>query len=299
MIFQGLLLASSGFWLPISAPVDTGSQTDLQASTQLFQALVCPVQQLESCLTQLPSKAQLQLPHIARLQQEIGLRGAMAKPIDVGVIKGLILIDVDNIPQTNSILIDGKVYSLPLQQALEMTLLHELGHLVINSSNSRYLSQANLTVYQHEWLADFYLLWMLAKQGQSIGLAWQQLHRRNIGVFESVDAMSHWSSPMLVQLLECYSWQTLGEFDSFDDLIDVIYPQLQQYSQGELNEYASLLKHLFSRGIQQSLPNYMFWRRAAMGRYIKPTIDQLLGREAAELWLTEHKLLVKQKVEVN
>ncbi len=295
MIFKGLLLASSWFWLPI----EIGSQTALhhpsiplsQTQLQAPQALVCHLQQLEACLDQLPAKARQQLPYTAGLLREMGQRGAMAKPINDGNIKGLILIDTDNIPQSSSVLIEGRVYSFPLQNSLEMTLIHELGHLAIDSSNSAYLSQVKLTTYQHEWLADFYLFWSLAKQGQPIERAWQQFHRRNISVFESVDAMSHWSSPMLIQLLETYSWQTLGEFDSFDTLIDDIYPQLKQYNQDELNEYASLIQHLFSRGIQQSLPNYMFWRRTDMGHYIKPTIELLLGSDAGKLWLSDHKLL--------
>ncbi|MCG9697568.1 hypothetical protein [Shewanella sp. Isolate11] len=282
MIFQALLIATSWFWTPLTMSGDIHSQNS--------QALVCHVQTLALCLAQLPESARQQLPDIERLRQDMGQRGAMARPIQHDDIAGVILLNVDNIPKASSALLNGRVYSLALHNTLDMTLRHELGHLAITSSNSTYLTQKRLTTFQHEWLADFYLFWSLAKAGQPIELAWQQYHRRNIGIFESVDAMSHWSTPMLTQLLESYSWQALAQFEDFDALIDECYPRLKQYNQDELNEYASLIQRLFGSTMQHNLPHYMFWRRPEMGRFIKPTVEQLMGKTQAHQWLIQQRL---------
>ncbi|QYK02007.1 hypothetical protein [Shewanella psychrotolerans] len=275
MITEALLLASAWFW----APMPQG------------QALVCQSPQLTICLAQLPADARQQLPQDPNvLLQEMGHRGAMARPIRHQSITGVILLATDNIPRASSALLNGQVYSLTLQHAVQLTLLHELGHLAIASSHSIYLNNHRLSGYQHEWLADIYLLWSLAKNNQPNDLAWQQYHRRNLAVFASTSAMSHWTTPMLGQLMQIYSWQQLAEFEGFDALIDDLYPRLSQYDQDELNEFSSLIQRVFGSGVMHSLPHYMFWRRPEMGRYIRPTIETLMGKQAAESWLTQNAM---------
>ncbi|MXR69816.1 hypothetical protein GNT65_14230 [Shewanella sp. JBTF-M18] len=275
MIPETLLIASAWFW----APMPTG------------QALVCQTSHIHDCLTQLPSEARAQLPsNPEALMTQMGRRGAMVRPLADPEITGLVLMFDERLPKAYSALWNGQVYALPIEQAYEMTLLHELGHLAVSRSRSPYLQADELTPYQHEWLADFYLLWSLAREGQGESLAWQQYHRRNLEVFESVTAISHWSTPMLSQLLERYSWQTLGAFEDFDSLIDVVYPDLVQYDQETLDEFASLLQWLFGAATQAKLPQYMFWRRSEMGRFIRPTVRHMMGELAAEQWLTEQAM---------
>lgn len=275
MITEAILLASAWFW----APMPQG------------QALVCQTPQLIECLAQLPEDARQQLPQDPNvLLQDMGLRGAMARPIRHRHITGVILLASDNIPRTSSALWNGQVYSLTLQDAVRLTLLHELGHLAIASSHSFYLNNHRLSGYEHEWLADIYLLWSLAKNNQPNELAWQQYHRRNLAVFASTSAMSHWTTPMLAQLMQIYSWQQLAKFERFDALIDDLYPRLTQYDQDELNEFSSLIQRVFGSGVMHSLPHYMFWRRPQMGRYIRPTIEAVMGKQAAESWLTQNAM---------
>ncbi|WP_110455931.1 hypothetical protein [Shewanella algidipiscicola] len=274
MISEALLLASAWLWVPMSHG----------------QALVCHTPELVQCLAQLPRDARQQLPPKRELLKELGHRGAMAKPIDHPAITGVVLLNPDNIPRLSSARWSGKLYSLALDNAVQMTLWHELGHLAVTSSASALLTQYPLSGYQHEWLADTYLVWSLAQQGQGRHLAWQQYHKRNLAVFDNVIALSHWSAPMLVQLLHSYSWQELGQFEDFDHLIDEIYPTLQQYQIDELNEFASLLHYLFGQGVNHRLPHYMFWRRAQMADVIRPTLEHLMGKAQALAWLDEQTM---------
>ncbi|ABO22532.1 hypothetical protein SHLO109777_10310 [Shewanella loihica] len=275
MIPETLLIASAWFW----APMPQG------------QALVCQTSHVQECLGQLPSNARAQLPlNPQTLLSQMGRRGAMVRPLTDADITGLVLLHDERIPKAYSALWNGQVYALPIEQAYQMTLAHELGHLAVSRSSSVYLKADRLTPYQHEWLADFYLLWSLAREGQAETLAWQQYHRRNLEVFESVTAISHWSTPMLAQLLDRYSWQALGAFEHFDSLIDAIYPELVQYDQETLDEFASLLHWLFGAANQAKLPQYMFWRRAEMGAFIRPTLRQLMGEQAAENWMTQQAM---------
>lgn len=281
MIAGTLLIASAWFW----APMPQG------------QALVCHTSHIHECLAQLPPEARAQLPlNSQTLVSQMGRRGAMVRPLgDPGVtnlsVTGLVLLAEARIPKSYSALWNGQVYALPIAQAKQMTLAHELGHLAVSRSRSTYLQADKLTPYQHEWLADFYLLWSLAKAGRPQTLAWQQYHRRNLEVFENVKAISHWSTPMLSQLLTRYSWQALGAFADFDSLIDAIYPDLVQYDQETLDEFASLLHRVFGAATQAKLPHYMFWRRPEMGVIIRPTLNHLMGEQAADRWLTEQAML--------
>lgn len=267
------MLASAWFWVPMPQG----------------QALVCQTPQLSNCLAQLSPETRRQLPSDPNLLlQQMARRGAMAIPLNDPHVTGSILLSVDNIPRSLSARWNGQVYSLQLQQAVNLTLLHELGHLAVASSHSPYLTKTLLSPYQHEWLADIYLLWSLAKQDQRRDLAWQQYHRRNLAVFDSRFAMSHWTSPMLAQLMEIYDWEQLAKFEQFDLLINQLYPQLKQYDQDELDEFSSLMQRVFGTVMMHNLPHYMFWRRGEMGRYIRPTIEAVMGKPAAQVWLDKN-----------
>ncbi|GIU37092.1 hypothetical protein TUM3794_07270 [Shewanella colwelliana] len=276
VLAEALFIASGWFWAPIS---------------QTSQALVCHTPQLELCLAQLPSTVKRQLPsNRAQLRLQMGGRGAMARPVSHSSIAGVVFLSVENIPMSSSALWGGEVYALPLAASQQLTLIHELGHLATARLPVDYWGQEGLTPYQHEWLADFYLVWHLAKQGEPMALAWQQYHKRNLAVFESVQAMSHWTTPMLSQLLARYTWQQLGQFERFSALIAEVYPHLHQYKADELNEFSSLLQQLFGASKLHDLPQYMFWRRPAMAQYIRPTLERMMGQQAATAWLVEQAM---------
>ncbi len=280
MIWSALALSASLFW------TDIGSK----------QALVCEVPSLPSCLHELPSSVRRQLPaDFSEFHQMLGQRGALVMVVEDLNIAGLILTSPENIPGSLSVNVSGAIVSLPLENQPQMTLWHEMGHLQAKVLQDSGLID-ELTPYMHEWLADCYLAWRVAKEKKSLGLVWQQYHRRNIDVMQSIDTMSHWTVPVLSQLLSRYSLQKLIEFETFSDLMSDFLPRLAAEDPKSLIEFSSLLHRTFSTQVLQPLPNYMFWRKADLGRYLEPTLIKLLGERAAEFWLRERKMLLGNDV---
>lgn len=255
------------------------------------QALVCHVSVLQTCLNQLSPHVRQQLPNTqADFRHELGRRGAMVLAVDDEDISGLVLLAPSHLPESVVVDLSGNIYSFDLAQQKQMTLWHELGHLEAKRLVEQGMFKP-LSEFQHEWLADSYLIWRSAKERKSLDLAWQQYHRRNLDVIKDVSFMSHWSVPMLDQILQRYSLEELNKFDKFGDLIADLLPHLTFLNQDELNEFSSLIHRTFSPQAFMNLPNYMYWRKPALRKYFEPTLVSLLGGEGAQQWLQEQSLL--------
>lgn len=263
------------------------------------QALVCEAAQLEYCLASLPITVRKQLPsHLSSYHQAIGHRGAMVIPVSDPNISGLILLSPERIPKVSLVTLAGKVESLTLTQTDKMTLWHELGHLHVKALEELGLLK-DTSAYQHEWIADCYLTWRAAKEELSVELAWQQYHRRNMSVMKDVSFMSHWTVPVLSQLLSRYKVKDLAQFDTFEALMSDFLPHLVEKDQDTLDEFSSLIHRTFSTRASQSLPNYMYWRKPALGHYVEPTLVKLLGKKEASLWLQQQSMLANSVTETS
>ena len=258
------------------------------------KALVCELQQLTSCIAKLPQSARSQLPiKLDELNHLLGQRGAMVLPLHHARIAGLVITDFTQLPKSQTINWGVGHFSLRLEQQALLTYWHELGHLYAIDA----LSRQGLTIdseYQHEWLADLYLHWRIAKQTQSLDLAWQQYHRRNLAVMADSEFMSHWSVPVLAQAFELYSVEQLTQFASFDEFWLDISSKLRLYDSDTLNEFSSLMQRTFGAGTVQPLPGYMYWRKPALGRYLMPTLVELMGQGAAQDWLSSQQMIAEK-----
>ncbi|WP_394147355.1 hypothetical protein [Shewanella atlantica] len=275
MIWSALALSASLFW------IDIGSK----------QALVCELPSLQACLHRLPLSARHQLPDKpSGFNQLLGQRGAMVMAVEDRAIAGVIVLSPKNIPGSLSVNLSGSILSFPLEKTELMTLWHEAGHLeAIVLTDNGLIDE--LTPYSHEWLADCYLAWRAVKETGSLALIWQQYHRRNLAMMQSVTAISHWTVPVLSQLLGRYSAQQLSQFDTFNALMSEFLPLITVPDSDTLAEFSSLVHRTFSTEVSQALPDYMFWRKAELGRYLKPTLAELLGEKTAGDWLKERKML--------
>ncbi len=179
-------------------------------------ALVCERHQLEACVAQLPPSARHQLPtRLSDLHYLLGQRGAMVLPLRHDEIAGLVITDYKQLPRSQTINWGVGHFTLVLKQQAQLTYWHELGHLYAIDALSRQ-GQTITSAYQHEWLADLYLVWRIAHETDSLELAWQQYHRRNLAVMADSEFMSHWTVPILAQVLERYSVELLQQFSSFE-----------------------------------------------------------------------------------
>ncbi|WP_299804194.1 hypothetical protein [uncultured Shewanella sp.] len=258
------------------------------------QALVCELNQLSLCVATLPHSARSQLPKkLDELHHLLGQRGAMVLPLQHARIAGLVITDFTQIPQSQTINWGVGHFSLPLEQQARLTYWHELGHLYAIDVLSRQ-GQTIDSEYQHEWLADLYLHWRIAKQTQSLDLAWQQYHRRNLAVMADSEFMSHWSVPVLAQAFELYSVEQLGLFASFEQFWLNIYPKLHLHDRDTVDEFSSLMQRTFGAGTVQPLPGYMYWRKPALGRYLKPTLVEVMGLRAAQAWLSSQQMTAEE-----
>lgn len=254
------------------------------------QALVCELNQLKPCLTQLPRAARRQLPdRLERYDLLLGQRGAMVLPLQHAKIAGVVITDFKQLPKQQTINWGVGHFSLPLKQQAQLTYWHELGHLYAIDALSRQ-GQTIDSEYQHEWLADLYLHWRIAKQTQSLELAWQQYHRRNLAVMTDSEFMSHWSVPILSQAFALYSVEQLQQFASFELFWEDISPKLRLHDSDSLNEFSSLIQRTFGAGTVQPLPGYMYWRKPALGRYLEPTLVEVMGQNEARHWLSSQQM---------
>ncbi|PIW61973.1 hypothetical protein [Shewanella sp. CG12_big_fil_rev_8_21_14_0_65_47_15] len=255
------------------------------------QALICPLAELKECLKTLPASVRLQLPSTpAQFKHDMGLRSAMVMPVADSHLSGLILINERETLKVQFANIDRVTYQLDLQEQAQLTLWHELGHLE-NLALQGSLLPENLTAYQHECLADIYLIWRIAREKGSYHLAWQQYHRRNLAALTNAQYMSHWSVPMMMQMLNDYQVLQVAHYNQYRDFLADFYPTVTQIDPRTLGEYSSLMQRTFGGSVIQPLPEYLFWRKAELGNYLKPTFDLLMGREKARDWLLQNAML--------
>ncbi|MGL4895608.1 MAG: hypothetical protein ACRC47_12310 [Shewanella sp.] len=255
------------------------------------QALICPLAQLSECLLALPSAARAQLPASPQqLSETLGQRVAMVMPLMDARSSGIVITNVNAPSERPSVNIDAVTYELKLIDQPTLTLWHELGHLE-NIALQGEVLPSQLTPYQHEWLADIYLIWQIAKVHGDFRLAWQQYHRRNLGAFTYPQQLSHWSVPMMLQVLTHYEVATVAGFSRYRDFVADFYPSAVQLPPPLLAEYASLMQRTFAGGAQQALPQYLYWRKAELGGYLQPTLIELMGAAKANEWLAQHSML--------
>ncbi|MCL1051771.1 hypothetical protein L2755_19380 [Shewanella abyssi] len=253
------------------------------------KALVCELKQLEYCLSQLPLLAREQLPNTQVIQVSLGARAAIVLPLKHAKVAGVLVTDFSKLPHKRSVNWGSGHFSLSLHRQKELTYWHELGHLqAIEALNE--MNTEITTPFQHEWLADLYLIWRIAKETNSLSLAWQQYHRRNIDVMANVEFMSHWSVPVMSQVLTRYTAKELASFNSFKAFWSDVRPHIEIPNADSLAEFSSLIQRTFGAGSVQSLPGYMYWRKPALGHYLKPTLIKLMGQADATQWLAEHSM---------
>ncbi|MGL5047374.1 MAG: hypothetical protein ACRC6S_07390, partial [Shewanella sp.] len=221
---------------------------------------------------------------------DLGQRSAMVMPVQDRRIAGLVLVNEQLTPQVQLATVDRVTYQLPLLEQPQLTLWHELGHLE-NVALQGTVLPTQLSEYQHEWLADIYLVWRIARERGDLALAWQQYHRRNLEALTAPQHLSHWSSPMLMQVLNRYDAVQVARFTDYRDFLMDFYPNVTQLEPRLLGEYSSLMQRTFGASVMQPLPKYLFWRKADLGRYLQPTLVVLMGNEQAHHWLAQHSML--------
>lgn len=275
MSLIALVFAASLSWAPIADK----------------QALICPLPELGTCLALLPQQVLLQLPLTQQqFTQALGQRSAMVMPVDDSKIAGLVLVNEQQTPEVQLASIDSVTYQLPLHEQTQLTLWHELGHLENRALQGTVLP-SQLSTYQHEWLADIYLIWRIARQQGDFSLAWQQYHRRNLDALTNQAYLSHWSAPMMIQVFHRYNARQVANFTVYADFLRNFYPNAEQLDPRLLGEYSSLLQRTFGASVLQPLPRYLFWRKAALGQYLKPTLVLLMGDVEAQDWLVQNSML--------
>jgi hypothetical protein len=268
------------------------------------QALVCELSHWNECQRQLSPNSAKQLNFSAKFAaQVLGRQEAMVLPIKDAQQAGVILLApslwlaLHELPssrhnqvlkggaaQQMSINVAGEYYALKLKLQAQLTLWHELGHLE-NIALQGGLLPEQLSAYQHEWLADVYTLWRSVQETGNLDLAWQQYHRRNMALMNDIANLQHWSAPQLLSILREHSQTELVNLEQYSDYIASIYPNLTQVDEVALAEYSSLVQRTFGAGAVQALPNYMFWRQQKLALWLRPTLDELMGKQQADSWL--------------
>lgn len=251
------------------------------------QALICPLVNIDSCLKKLPPSLQGQVDLSAlNVRQSMGYKSAMVLAVNHPAIAGVIAVQAEREPKQQTGSLGLRTYSIELVNQAQLSLWHEIGHLHNIALQGKELPSI-LTDYQHEWLADVYLFWYLAQLKQ-LDLAWQQLHRRNLAVIHDSDNLSHWSAPQLQYLLQMNELKSFVKDVSYREFLIQIYPQLPNYSARDITEFSSLIQRTFGAGVVQPLPNYMFWRQPDLAKILQPTLDFLMGKPAAQKWLSQY-----------
>ncbi|QDE30087.1 hypothetical protein [Shewanella polaris] len=247
------------------------------------QALVCSLPALKKCIALLPLSLQHQTSFsVANIRRAIGRKSAMVLVAESDSIAGVIIINPAKDMLEQSGAIGLTTYQLPLTNQTKLTLWHEIGHLY-NISLQGSVLPYSLTEYQHEWLADLYLLWCVAQQYQQLDLVWQQFHRRNLALINDSGNLSHWSAPQLQIVLSHYDVQQLQHFSRYEDFLTAVYPLMPAWSPRDMGEFSSLVQRTFSS--VQSLPEYMFWRQPELIQVLTPTLKQLMGKTKSQQWL--------------
>ncbi|MGP1720275.1 hypothetical protein [Shewanella frigidimarina] len=255
------------------------------------QALICSLSTLVRCIALLPASLQQQTAFsAANIRRAVGRKSAMVLVAEHHKIAGVIIINPANNMAEQTGVIGLKNYQLPLANQIQLTLWHEIGHLY-NIALQGSILPSSLTEYQHEWLADLYLLWCIAQHYQQLDLGWQQFHRRNLALINDSGNLSHWSAPQLQIVLSHYDAQQLQDFIHYEDFLTAVYPLMPTWSPRDMAEFSSLVQRTFSA--VQSLPGYMFWRQPELIEVLSPTLERLMGKAETQRWLTNQFLTEK------
>jgi len=280
---------------PASAPLSLAAQAAPDAAhddiRQAYftpiaskQALVCHLSALTQCIGLLPQSLQQQLAFSAsHIRRALGRKSAMVLVAEHDIIAGVIIVNPAQDRDEQSGSIGLTTYRLALVKQAQLTLWHEIGHLY-NISLQDSILPSSLSQYQHEWLADLYLLWRIAQHYQQLDLAWQQFHRRNLALINDSGNLSHWSSPQLQIVLSRFDVQQLQHFTRYDDFLTAVYPLMPTWSRRDMGEFSSLIQRTFGAGVVQSLPRYMFWRQPKLIEVLSPTLEQLMGKAETQHW---------------
>ncbi|WP_394131821.1 hypothetical protein [Shewanella maritima] len=257
------------------------------------QALLCAVQQLNDCISQLP----FSLQQLASLQPDViknqlGMKTAMVLSINHENVAGIVVYSDHQHNAVQTATVANEVYKLELKQQLLLSIWHELGHLHNISMQGSLLSDT-LTQYEHEWLADIYVYWLVAQSQVEMKLIWQQFHRRNLAVMDNRRNLQHWSSPYLLPLLNEQTFMLAKSTHEYSRFLQLVLADMPKWQQKDIDEMASLLKQTFDSGVTQHLPHYLFWRQAELSDILQPTLQIVMGEEYAKAWLST------QFVEVN
>ncbi|QYK06022.1 hypothetical protein [Shewanella zhangzhouensis] len=282
-----LLMACSG----LNAAQFSGSlHNPKQVIVAGKEVILCELAGIPSCLASLPQEVTAQLP--ADIPALLGYRAALVTPVSHPAIAGVIVMAPERTPSRESAIVSGALLELPLAEQFTLTLWHEIGHLEVRALQGSVLPDI-LSVREQEWLADAYLYWRVAKEKGSLTLAWQQFHRRNLQAINDVNQLSHWSSLYLLPLLNRYDAKELALFAEFGAFCQDFYPSLPQWSDEELQEFASLLHNLFQSGNTRNMPHYMYWRKPQLRPVLAPTLGLLMGPNNAHQWLSRQHMLIK------
>lgn len=254
------------------------------------EVILCELAGLTPCLTRVPEGVKAQLP--ADIPTLLGYRAALVTPVSHPEIAGVIVMAPERTQSRESAIIAGSLLELPLAEQFTLTLWHEIGHLEVRALQGSVLPDI-LSVREQEWLADAYLYWRIAKEKGSLALAWQQFHRRNLQAINDVNQLSHWSSLYLLPLLNRYDAKELALFAEFGAFCQDFYPNIPQWSDEELREFASLLHNLFQSGNTRTMPDFMYWRKPQLRPVLAPTLDLLMGPDNAQQWLSRQHMLIK------
>lgn len=257
------------------------------------QVLVCHLSALSSCIELLPRVLQKQTAFsLDNIRYAIGRKSAMVLAAQDEHVAGVIIVNSakEMVEQSGSI---GLItYKLALEQQAQLTLWHEMGHLY-NIALQGSILPVSLSEYQHEWLADLYLLWRIAHDLHQLDLVWQQFHRRNLALINDSVNLSHWSSPQLQVVLSHYDVVQLQNFANYEAFLSAVYPLMPLWSNRDMGEFSSLVQRTFGAGVVQPLPRYMFWRQPKLVEVLSPTLEQLMGKSEAQQWL-QHQFNIPQ-----
>ncbi|MBE8167462.1 MAG: hypothetical protein HAW66_03700 [Shewanella sp.] len=283
-MITSFLLLSASYWVDIDTK----------------RALVCDINQLNSCLQQLPEFSLSQLPRdTEQLISIMGQRHAMVLPISQPKdVSGLILVNQQFEPKSIVTFIGSQQLQLNLTRQQDLSLWHEQGHLENKQRQSNLLPR-KLSPYEHEWLADVYVLWRSVQETGTFELAWQQYHRRNLAAIDDPVNLSHWSSPYLLQLMTEFSIAQIQQFSQYSDFIKASYHQLTPVNPSQQIELNNLVKFIFNNNKSNELPNYIYWRRSELYFLLKPTFTHLLGDEKTELLLDSLMLITPPDGKLN
>ncbi|WP_298771552.1 hypothetical protein [uncultured Shewanella sp.] len=277
MSLSALSLISGLFWVELTSK----------------QALVCPIQYFDDCLQQLSLDTRAQLSGIhEQLVHDMSGRSVMVLPLKDERVAGLVLTAPEHQLYTQVLHLNTEIFEFTLYEQEELSLWHEMGHLEAQDlANSVF--ERPLTPFEHEWIADCFVIWKVAHHKPNFTLAWQQYHRRNIDVMSHMASLSHWTVPVLWTVLKEFDLQSLRSFIHFKDFLQAYLDLRALPSKNDLFELSGLLQQTFAVKTSTSLPHYLYWRKTELTRYLRPTLEALMGEDKASDWINSSNLYLK------